>query len=213
MNRIRSGSSMTVDEYLTSVAYQDQLEENMRKLQQLSLEGLQDNEIMEVECRKLPRDFQRVKNLHGKEYELRPEPLGLIYVNLRVSGTNNRLEVEEAYGLAGDQYLICGLFPKGWVTPIKEEAKNAVIHIESPTTPEVTRFNMFYQYELNGEEKTIRHKGQGVDDVEFIADKILRVGVKRTSRFGWIKLSISMNGDSLYETQPMHGRESLWYTP
>ncbi|MDR3457876.1 MAG: hypothetical protein P4N60_10555 [Verrucomicrobiae bacterium] len=166
-----------------------------------------DSNIKSVKLSPLPADFHATNELNGVRYVPNVSVVGMVDVQFAEEGNSLQLP----YGQKDGAFYMAGTTEEKTGAPFVKEKSIGVL-IMGLSTPAPVTFTGSCVYLQNGKETTEDLSGdKGNLSKAFWGDYVKSCTVKKTSDQGWLKLKITEDNQTIFESQKITNQEPVVY--
>lgn len=178
-------------------------------LDRLLFSTLFDREVTAVRFQPLPEGFRSEYVLNGVRTYMNLKPLGYVKIEYQ-PGKHGRSDTSLPYGKKGGRYFFAGSVEETLRTNAPK-SRQIQVNIFGTISPNPVKFEGHIIYTQN--EKPIRDKimdmGSGNLTRVVRGEDIIYLEVRRTSKTGSIKVIISIDGKTIFETDYMESDQPI----
>ena len=178
-------------------------------LDRVLFKSLFDRKVTAVRFQPLPERFRSEYVLSGIRTYMNLKPLGYVKIEYQ-PGKHGRSDTSLPYGKKGDRYYFAGSVQET-IRANAPKSRQIQINIFGTISPNPVKFEGYMIYTQN--EKPIRDKiedmGSGNLTRIVRGEDITYLKVRRTSKTGKIKVIISMDGKTIFETDYMESDQPI----
>ena len=179
---------------------------DMKSTEDYLVGDLCSSDIAAVKLSPLPADFQPTNDLNGTRYRPNVSVVGMIAVEYAEKGN----AVSLPYGTKGGAYYLASTIEEKTATPAVKEKPIDVI-VMGLTAPEAVTFTGSCIYSKQGKETKKDIGGKGNISEAFWGDYVKSCTVQKTSDSGWIKLMITENNQTIFESGEVTNKDPIVY--
>ena len=163
--------------------------------------------VASVKLAALSADFQPTNELNGVRYKPNVAVVGMVEVEYTEKGNS----VSLPYGKTGEGFYLSSTVEERIATPATKE-KSLNVSVMGSAMPDAGGFAGSYIYVKGGKEITAAINGKGNRSEAFWGDYIKSCTVRKTAdNQDWIKLVISEDGKTIFESGKTTNKEPVVY--